>query len=337
MTSHTVSLSPTRERSNNPTGENFQVCWCYRCHRMVRVASRNTTEIVCPRCHDQFLTEINGASPRLVADFTQFDPSRLLEALSLILEPPIRRLTRGSEDPRQGRSRQRRRQSGHDQDERVVRPENATFQPMSGSRRRNRSLDGAENEDLEIDIQARPRTWIIIRPIDPSRPIIPSPSTQNVVPNRLDPRNYFDGSELHGLIEELTQNDRPGPPPAPSSTIEAIPTVKIGEDHMSNDAQCPVCKEEFKLGGEARELPCKHAYHSECIVPWLELHNSCPVCRHEVPAPSNHDQDSDGEGRCTRWMRRRNLNSLWPFRFRPRQNASNQPGENYWTVQNTIT
>lgn len=90
------------------------------------------------------------------------------------------------------------------------------------------------------------------------------------------------GNDLEGFIEGLTENDRPGPPPAAASAIEALPRVKISETHQTNDTHCPVCKDEFEVDGEATELPCKHLYHSDCIVPWLAIHNTCPVCRYEI-------------------------------------------------------
>lgn len=32
-----------------------------------------------------------------------------------------------------------------------------------------------------------------------------------------------------------------------------------------------MCKEDYTVGEEVRQLPCNHFFHSSCIVPWLEL------------------------------------------------------------------
>ena len=70
-----------------------------------------------------------------------------------------------------------------------------------------------------------------------------------------------------------------GPAPAPAASIDALPTVEVSEP----GAVCAICKEELPLAAAARRLPCGHLYHSSCIVPWLEVHNSCPVCRSRLP------------------------------------------------------
>lgn len=93
--------------------------------------------------------------------------------------------------------------------------------------------------------------------------------------------NYFVGSGLEEIIEEIGNNRR-GAPPASKSLIDAIPTVKLLQRDIRKNSHCPVCKEEFELSTYARKLPCKHIYHSDCIVPWLGQHNTCPVCRQEL-------------------------------------------------------
>nr|2ECT_A Chain A, RING finger protein 126 [Mus musculus] len=51
------------------------------------------------------------------------------------------------------------------------------------------------------------------------------------------------------------------------------------EEHVGSGLECPVCKEDYALGESVRQLPCNHLFHDSCIVPWLEQHDSCPVCR----------------------------------------------------------
>lgn len=145
--------------------------------------------------------------------------------------------------------------------------------------------------------------------------------------------DYFIGPGLEELFEQLSTNDRRGPPPAARSSIDAMPTIKISNRHLRSDSHCPVCKDKFELGSEARQMPCDHLYHSDCIIPWLSQHNSCPVCRQELPAhghtngrsSTNRSRSSSGgfgsntntnarENIRTNNGRRHPLSYLWPFR-----------------------
>ncbi|KAL6643246.1 hypothetical protein ACP70R_021427 [Stipagrostis hirtigluma subsp. patula] len=108
--------------------------------------------------------------------------------------------------------------------------------------------------------------------------------------------DYFVGPGLEQLIEQLAENDpnRYGTPPAAKSALTALPDVVVTEAMVAaaEGAECAVCKEDFSPGEGAKQMPCKHIYHADCIVPWLELHNSCPICRFELPT-----DDPDYEGR----------------------------------------
>ncbi|KAL0441192.1 UNVERIFIED_CONTAM: E3 ubiquitin-protein ligase RING1 [Sesamum radiatum] len=109
--------------------------------------------------------------------------------------------------------------------------------------------------------------------------------------------DYFIGPGLEQLIQQLAENDpnRYGTPPASKSAVEGLPDIKITEEMLASDSsQCAVCKDSFELNEEAKQMPCKHIYHKDCILPWLELHNSCPVCRYELPT-----DDPDYENRRT--------------------------------------
>ncbi|KAE9593266.1 hypothetical protein Lal_00028678 [Lupinus albus] len=101
---------------------------------------------------------------------------------------------------------------------------------------------------------------------------------------------------LHQFSQvEMNEFDRLENPPASKAATDLIPTIEIEETHLCTDSHCAVCKEAFELGSEARELPCKHIYHSDCIIPWLSLRNSCPVCRIKLPSAQNPQVSSQIE------------------------------------------
>lgn len=104
-----------------------------------------------------------------------------------------------------------------------------------------------------------------------------------------NPSDYAWGpGGLDAVISELYgQFDNTGPPPAKKEMISTLPTVSITKDQTDCRLVCPVCKEEFSLDESVRKLPCLHYFHSECIVPWLELHDTCPVCRKSLKDVDN--------------------------------------------------
>ncbi|CAH8340022.1 unnamed protein product [Eruca vesicaria subsp. sativa] len=79
-----------------------------------------------------------------------------------------------------------------------------------------------------------------------------------------------------------------GTPPARKEDVESLATVKIQEASL----QCSVCLEDFEVGIEAKQMPCKHNFHGDCLLPWLELHSSCPVCRYQLPTDETKTDDS---------------------------------------------
>lgn len=64
-------------------------------------------------------------------------------------------------------------------------------------------------------------------------------------------------------------------------------TTRLLEMEVQGDiGHCAICQEEFKVGERMVPLPCNqthpHCFHKACIDPWIQSHNSCPVCRGKI-------------------------------------------------------
>nr|XP_023993848.1 E3 ubiquitin-protein ligase RNF115-like [Salvelinus alpinus] len=117
--------------------------------------------------------------------------------------------------------------------------------------------------------------------------VLPTMETQAIAPAALsgmlhsNPGDYAWGQGgLDAVITELLgQFEGTGPPPAEKEMISSLPTVNVSQEQTDSRLECPVCREEYSMGESVKQLPCLHYFHSDCIVPWLELHDTCPVCR----------------------------------------------------------
>ncbi|CAL1366475.1 unnamed protein product [Linum trigynum] len=93
-----------------------------------------------------------------------------------------------------------------------------------------------------------------------------------------------DYETVFGQFAEMDTVLTTGQPPASRLVVERLPSVVVTkEDAGSDNSTCAVCKDDMSAGEKAKLLPCSHWYHEDCIVPWLNIRNTCPVCRHELP------------------------------------------------------
>ncbi|CAL8122400.1 unnamed protein product [Orchesella dallaii] len=88
---------------------------------------------------------------------------------------------------------------------------------------------------------------------------------------------------LDAIVTQLmNQMEGTGPPPMPTDKLDRIPSVRISQEQVDRKLQCSVCWEDFQLNDEVKQLECDHVFHPDCIVPWLKLHGTCPICRKDL-------------------------------------------------------
>ncbi|KAG9133644.1 hypothetical protein Leryth_021640 [Lithospermum erythrorhizon] len=290
--------------------------WCYQCQRPIRIGSRN---VVCPYCDGGFIQDINemghGGHQELFTSPPEDDSDiRFMEPFP---DPRFSVMDALSAFMRQ-------RMAGRD--------------PNFDIRSRSVMIPGQG-----MSFGSGPSgPWLVLRGHGTSGVPRDDPfefffnGVARTGQRQANFGDFFVGPGLQELIEQLSMNDRHGPAPAPRTAIDAMPTIRITQRHLNTDAHCPVCKEKFELGSEARNMPCNHIYHSDCIVPWLVQHNSCPVCRVELPplgtgrgsrnenTSSTSSSNSNVRVSSGQNQGRRNpFSFLWPFR------SSNQENRQY--------
>lgn len=97
--------------------------------------------------------------------------------------------------------------------------------------------------------------------------------------------------DIQNIIQQLMERDlnNYGPPPASKQSIENLKEIVFGENDQTIDNEekvindCAICKDSFVKNEKLILLPCNHKFHKDCIMPWLQRHNTCPVCRYQFP------------------------------------------------------
>ncbi|XP_048733444.1 E3 ubiquitin-protein ligase RNF115-like [Ostrea edulis] len=196
-----------------------------------------------------------------------------------------------------------------------------SFQSQSGTGSSNPTQNGVESESEEDEgrlpsrpQRLRPLTRISVRTGGPRTRQMRQPQYLHgllqLFVDRLtgemgQPMNFM---ALHGnpadyawgvggldniITQLLNQLEGSGPAPAEKTKIDSLPTVKISQIQVDNVLQCSICMEDFEIDEQVKKLPCEHHYHKPCIVTWLEMHGTCPVCRIDLNGVDNSLKNDD--------------------------------------------
>ncbi|KAE9614886.1 hypothetical protein Lal_00036098 [Lupinus albus] len=299
--------------------------WCYACRQPIVLEGRYA---ICPDCDGGFVQELDEMQ-QTPLQFTVLSQSGESNQSPDLFDAIHAFMGRRGSDPRFGLM---------DVVDNVVRRRMSGRHPNFDVRGRTGSVLAPPEQNWGVSSSG---PYLIVHGQSPGFAL--SNGGPRGGPRRVDFGDYFVGPGLEEFIEQLTLNDRHGPPPAARSSIDAMPTIRITQAHLRSDSHCPVCQDKFELGCEAREMPCNHIYHSDCIVPWLVQHNSCPVCRIELPPQghvcarssrslggrnANRNSGSDSSSRRRESTnqnrgRRNPLSFLWPFRSSTPNNNNN--------------
>ena len=108
-----------------------------------------------------------------------------------------------------------------------------------------------------------------------------SPHPSTFIPQNHSSRNSYLPSQLIlpipipiRFIQFIIQNPGEHQVAATEAQINSLENVD------RTNTECAICQE--AINGPAKRIKCKHDFHEQCIVPWLRLKNSCPICRTTV-------------------------------------------------------
>lgn len=104
---------------------------------------------------------------------------------------------------------------------------------------------------------------------------------------RRSPRCRVPDGNLDAIISNIMNEYEPASRATAARVRESLPSLKIradsaaepreGEARQAPGEPCTVCHDTLGVGDVVMELPCNHCFHPDCIMPWLESHNTCPV------------------------------------------------------------
>ncbi|XP_044127624.1 E3 ubiquitin-protein ligase RNF115 [Bufo gargarizans] len=264
------------------------------CHHCKGEVSPKLPEYICPRCDSGFIEEVTEDSSFLDGGGNALDDNGTPHFAELwdhldhtMFFPDFRHFLSASSLDQDNRDSERRHQ-GHP-DIRVTR--RPPRQPTT--RYRSRVSSRPDRSPAIEGIIQQIFAGVLANPPLPGSP---HPFSWSGMLHS-NPGDYAWGqSGLDSIVTQLLgQLENTGPPPADKEKISSLPTVTVTQEQVDMGLECPVCKDDYTVSEQVRQLPCNHFFHGDCIVPWLEMHDTCPVCRKSLNGEDSTRQSPGSE------------------------------------------
>ena len=133
------------------------------------------------------------------------------------------------------------------------------------------------------------------------------------------------------------QNQHQGNPPAAQTAIDKLKHFKMEKKYCKKDEkdpnkfefpECSICLMEVKEGEDTILLPCGHMFHDNCVTKWLKIHNTCPLCRFELPTDNAEYERLRNQRNQQREENIRNNPNVHPIDFNHPENLNNHINTN---------
>ena len=86
-----------------------------------------------------------------------------------------------------------------------------------------------------------------------------------------------------GLERDATRRaNEEKPKPMTQATLCKLRKTTVDIDMLCSQPSCPVCSEDFQLEMRIIKMPCSHIFHAPCVLPWLDVKRTWPICRFEL-------------------------------------------------------
>ena len=133
------------------------------------------------------------------------------------------------------------------------------------------------------------------------------------------------------------QNQHQGNPPASKNAIDKLKHFKMEKKYCKKNEkdpnkleypECSICLMEVNEGQNTILLPCGHMFHEECVTKWLQIHNTCPLCRFELPTDNADYERERNQRNQQREANIRNNPNVHPIDLNHPENLNNHMNNN---------